>query len=372
MKALIAMSGGVDSSVAAFLMKQQGYECIGCTMKLFDADDTLTEDAEPCRLSEGSSDRTKTCCSLDDTEDARSVAHKLGIPYYVFNYKDEFREKVIDSFVNSYLKGLTPNPCIECNRFLKFAKLLDRARELGCDCIVTGHYARISFDGSRYHLLRGLDQSKDQSYVLYTLTQEQLSMIRMPLGGLGKDQVRRIASEQGFINAEKPDSQDICFVPDGDYASVIEYRSGRRSVPGDFIDKNGNVIGHHKGTIHYTVGQRKGLGMGFGKPMFVLETDPAQNTVTLGDNDDLFHTDVMVKDVNWTCGYAPKGVLQCTAKIRYRQQAAPAAIIPQENGSILLRFEDPVRAATPGQAAVFYQGEELIGGGVICADPKAT
>ena len=363
MKALIAMSGGVDSSVAAFLMKQQGYECIGCTMKLFDAEDACIKD-------------TKTCCSLDDTEDARSVAIRLGMPFYVFNFKDDFRRKVIDSFVESYLKGQTPNPCIDCNRYLKFDRLITRAEELGCDVVVTGHYAKIVSDKNGYHLLRGADPAKDQSYVLYNLTQEQLSKVRFPVGELSKDQVRMIAAEQGFINAEKPDSQDICFVPDGDYASVIESRTGKKAVPGDFIDKEGNVIGHHKGIIHYTVGQRKGLGMGFGKPMFVLKTDPASNTVTLGDNEDLFSTDIRVRDVNWTCGHVPVNNsdmnaftaspgIPCTAKIRYRQQASPAVIIPQEDGSVILRFEQPQRAATPGQSAVFYQGEELIGGGII-------
>ena len=366
MKALIAMSGGVDSSVAAYLMKQQGYECIGCTMKLFDAADSGLKDS-------------KTCCSIDDVEDARSVAFRLGMPYYVFNYKDEFRNKVINSFIESYLHGLTPNPCIECNRHLKFAKLLDRARELGCDCIVTGHYARIMFDGSKYHLLRGIDSSKDQSYVLYSLTQEQLAMIKFPLGELSKDQVREIAASEGFVNAEKPDSQDICFVPDGNYASVIETHTGKTAEPGDFIDTEGNVIGRHKGIIHYTIGQRKGLGMGFGKPMFVLRTDPVNNTVTLGDNNDLFTTDVMVRDVNWTSGGSPfhlteieNNVTQstdlnvaCTAKIRYRQQAASAKIYPRENETVLLRFDEPQRAPTPGQSAVFYQGEELIGGGII-------
>ena len=370
MKALIAMSGGVDSSVAAYLMKKQGYECIGCTMKLFDAEDAGFDVQD---FGNG-----KTCCSLDDVEDARSVAQRLNIPYYVFNYKDEFCEKVIDHFVESYKNGLTPNPCIECNRHLKFAKLLERAKELDCDCVATGHYARIDFDGEKYHLLRALDPCKDQSYVLYSLSQEQLSMIKFPLGDLSKSEVRKIAEEQGFLNAQKPDSQDICFVPDGDYSKVIKTRGDYKAVPGNFVDTSGNTIGKHKGTIHYTIGQRKGLGMGFGKPMFVLGIDPKTNTVVLGEDCELYSKEVFVRDVCWTKGQAPEIPIPCTAKIRYRQEASPAMLYPASrlpdgfqrkqsilSDAIMLRFDEPQRAATPGQAAVFYIGEELIGGGVI-------
>ena len=246
-KALIAMSGGVDSSVAAYIMKEEGFDCIGCTMKLYDNADAGVS-------------RDKTCCSLDDVEDARSVAARLGMPYYVFNFSDDFREKIICKFIDSYERGRTPNPCIDCNRYMKFAKLCERARILGCDFIVTGHYARIYKEGEKYVLKKALDETKDQSYVLYNLTQDILAHTRFPLGEMKKSETREIAEKCGFINAKKPDSQDICFVPDGDYARVIELNTGKKYPPGDFVDKNGNVLGRHKGIIHYTIGQRKGLG----------------------------------------------------------------------------------------------------------------
>ena len=246
-KALIAMSGGVDSSVAAYIMKEEGFDCIGCTMKLYDNADAGVS-------------RDKTCCSLDDVEDARSVAARLDMPYYVFNFSDDFREKIICKFIDSYERGRTPNPCIDCNRYMKFAKLCERARILGCDFIVTGHYARIYKEGEKYVLKKALDETKDQSYVLYNLTQDILAHTRFPLGEMKKSETREIAEKCGFINAKKPDSQDICFVPDGDYARVIELNTGKKYPPGDFVDKNGNVLGRHKGIIHYTIGQRKGLG----------------------------------------------------------------------------------------------------------------
>ena len=352
------MSGGVDSSVAAYLMKTQGYECAGCTMKLFEA-----EDAD--LLMSGESSSSKLCCSLDSVEDARSVAIKLGIHYYVFNYKDEFQSQVMERFAADYLRGLTPNPCIECNRYLKFAKLMDRAKELGYDYVVTGHYARVTFDGKKYHLLRGLDASKDQSYVLYTLTQDQLAMLKLPLGELGKNNVRVIAKEQGFINADRPDSQDICFVPDGDYAAAVEKISGDCSEPGDFVDSKGNVLGRHKGLIHYTQGQRKGLGIAFGEPIFVVSKNTENNTVVLGKTDDLMKRRVLIRDVNWISGEAPQAPLAVKAKLRYRQQAADAVLTPDGTDRAELLFEEPQRAPAPGQAAVFYDGDEVLGGGTI-------
>ena len=352
MKALIAMSGGVDSSVAAYLTKEQGLECIGCTMKLFEAEDAGVSSS-------------KVCCSLDSVEDARSVAFRIGIPFYVFNYKDEFRTKVIQSFADEYMRGLTPNPCIECNTHLKFGKLVLRAKELGCSYVVTGHYARVSFDRKKYHLLRGLDASKDQSYVLYTLTQEQLSMLRLPLGEFTKDEVRKIAAQQGFVNADRPDSQDICFVPDGDYAAAIERLTGKTPKTGDFVGKNGKVLGQHKGIIHYTVGQRKGLGIAFGEPVFVIKTDPESNTVVLGKNDDLFYSHVKVCGVNWISGEAPGKPVNVQAKLRYRQQSAPALLVPDGEDKAELIFVQPQRAPAPGQAAVFYDGDEVLGGGTI-------
>ena len=355
-KALIAMSGGVDSSVAALLTKEAGYDCIGCTMKLWDYPET-----------EGNVPRPKSCCSLDDTEDARSVAYRLGMPFYAFNYKDEFREKVIEPFACSYERGETPNPCIECNRFLKFGRLYDRAKELGCDRIVTGHYARIARDESGLYVLKkGLDPSKDQSYVLHCMTQDQLAHTLFPLGELTKAETRRIAAEHGFVNAEKPDSQDICFVPDGDYAKVVEqYGSGAGTEPGAFTDVAGRPIGTHRGIIHYTIGQRKGLGNTWGKPVFVCAIDPARNTVTLGDSQDLFRREVEVQDFNWISGKAPEGEIRCTAKLRYRQPEQPAVARASGDGRVTLHFDDPQRAPTPGQYAVLYDGEIVLGGGTI-------
>ena len=350
-KALIAMSGGVDSSVAAYLMKENGYDCIGCMMHLYN--NSVSPDAD-----------SKTCCSLDDAEDARSVAFKLGIPFYVFNFTDEFRTQVIDNFISSYKNGLTPNPCIECNRHLKFAKLYDRALYLGCEYIVTGHYARVEKRNNRYYLKKGIDSSKDQSYVLYSLTQDQLSHIKFPVGELSKPDVREKARLIGLINSEKPDSQDICFVPDGDYAKVIERYSDYVPEEGDFIDCSGKAIGRHKGIIHYTIGQRKGLGVAFGEPKYVCRIDAVNNTVTLGDNSDLFKREVSIKDINWISGEAPSDEFRCTAKIRYNHREQPALVIPDGDRATIM-FDEPQRAITPGQAAVMYNGEYVIGGGVI-------
>ncbi|MBQ2095491.1 MAG: tRNA 2-thiouridine(34) synthase MnmA, partial [Firmicutes bacterium] len=300
-------------------------------------------------------------------EDARSVAYRLGIPFYAFNYKDEFREQVICPFAADYGQGRTPNPCIECNRFLKFGKLLERAQILGCDKVVTGHYARIerALDGT-YVLKKGLDPTKDQSYVLHCLTQKQLAHILFPLGSLTKPDVRAIAQRNGFLNANKPDSQDICFVPDGDYAKVVQaYGSGMGTEPGAFVDPDGKVIGTHQGIIHYTIGQRKGLGNTWGRPVFVVAIDPAANTVTLGDSADLFHREVNVAEFNWIAGKAPEGEIRCTAKLRYRQAEQPAAARPESSGRVTLIFDEPQRAPTPGQYAVLYDGDVVLGGGRI-------
>ena len=355
-KALIAMSGGVDSSVAAFLVKAQGYDSIGCTMKLYD------------NALAGVS-RGHTCCSLDDVEDARSVAYRLGIPYYVFNFKADFEEKVIRKFVRSYEAGITPNPCIDCNRYLKFDRLYERARILGCDCIVTGHYARIERDGERYLLRKALDDSKDQSYVLYSMTQSQLAHTLFPLGTLKKADVRRMAEEQGFVNAGKPDSQDICFVPDGDYAAVIRRYTGKDAEAGDFVSADGTVLGRHKGIIHYTVGQRRGLGICAPEPLYVCGISPGSNTVLLGRNADLYRKDVDVANVHWISGTAPQADFRCAAKLRYRQSEQPAAVIPTGADTVHIVFDEPQRAVTPGQAAVFYDGDTVLGGGVIVRKP---
>ena len=380
-KALIAMSGGVDSSVAAKLTRDAGLDCIGCTMKLFDTRDT--EDSK--------------CCSLDDTEDARSVAFKLGMPFYAFNYKEEFKEKVIDNFVDEYLNARTPNPCIECNRCLKFGRLLERAQVLGCDYVVTGHYARIEERDGEMVLLKGLDESKDQSYVLYMLTQEQLKHIRLPLGNLTKTEVRHIAEENGFINAAKPDSQDICFVPDGDYAAVVDRylreRAGSREETGgdpeenggdpeengenkfetggiragNFVTLDGKVLGRHKGLIHYTIGQRKGLGISAEQPLYVHHLDVEKNEVVLSDNEALFGRTVHVPQMSFTTERKIPDGLRCSAKIRYHHKEQPGILEHNENGYIFT-FDEPQRAITPGQSLVLYDRDRVLGGGYIGPD----
>ena len=355
-KALIAMSGGVDSSVAAFLTQQAGYDCIGVTMRLYDnAPDTDIE--------------TNTCCSLEDVEDARSVARRLGMPFYAFNFKADFREKVIENFVHCYECGLTPNPCIECNRHLKFDHLLRRGFELGCDCIVTGHYAQIRQDTAtgRYILYKAADLSKDQSYVLYTLTQEQLAHIQFPLGALSKAEARAIAQEQGFINARKHDSQDICFVPDGDYVAFMERYTGKNYPCGDFLDLQGNVVGRHQGAVHYTLGQRKGLGLAMGAPVYVCSKDMAQNTVTVGPNEALYSTSLLADNWNWFPFAQLTQPIRISAKARYNQPPQPATVYPEENGIARVVFDAPQRALTPGQAVVLYDGDMVVGGGTITA-----
>lgn len=352
MKALIAMSGGVDSSVAAYLMRQDGFDCIGCTMKLYQNEDIGVE-------------RTRTCCSLDDVEDARSVAYNLGMPFYVFNFTDAFRDTVIRKFIESYEKGITPNPCIDCNRYMKFDKLYERAKTLGCDYIVTGHYARIEDQDGKLVLKKALDETKDQSYVLYSMTQEQLAHTIFPLGNMRKSEVRVLAEENGFVNADKPDSQDICFVPSGNYASVIKLQTGKQYPHGNFTDKQGNVLGRHKGVIYYTIGQRKGLGISSSTPLYVCDISPQSGNVVLGSNDDLFSREANVSDFNWVSGSVPQDAFRCKAKIRYRQKEQWATVIPTGADTVHITFDEPQRAITPGQAAVLYDGDTVLGGGVI-------
>lgn len=351
-KALIAMSGGVDSSLSAKLVKDSGYECIGCIMKLYRNEDAGVE-------------RSRTCCSLDDVEDARSVAYKLGMKFHVFNFSDDFREKVIHKFIENYQNGITPNPCIDCNRYMKFDKLFERAQILGCDYIVTGHYARIEHDGNRFLLKKAVDETKDQSYVLYSLTQKQLAHTLFPLGGMKKSEVRELAQQNGFINADKPDSQDICFVPDGDYARVIEKHTGQTPPRGNFVDSNGHILGQHKGIIHYTIGQRKGLGISAANPLYVCEICPERNEVLLGSNEDLFSYDADVSDFNWISGEAPPTEFRCKAKIRYRHTEQWATVTPIGTDRVHITFDEPQRAITPGQSAVLYDGDVVLGGGVI-------
>lgn len=353
-RALIAMSGGVDSSVAAYLMQEQGFDCVGVTMRLFDNPDA------------GISSE-KSCCSLSDVEDARAVCAKLGIPYYVFNFKDRFQECVMDRFVAAYENGRTPNPCIDCNRFLKFDNLYRRAEELGCRCIVTGHYARISFDEAtgRWRLKKAVYEDKDQSYVLYSLTQEQLAHTRFPLGELTKPEVREIAVQQHFLNARKHESQDICFVPQGKYSDFIERYTGRTYPNGSFVDRQGNVLGEHKGIIRYTVGQRKGLGLSLPSPMYVCEVAPERNEVVLGTNEDLFSTELVANDINLISLDHIEGELRVSAKVRYRQPARPATVTQLDDDTIRVVFDEPQRAITRGQAVVLYDGDVVVGGGTI-------
>ena len=353
------MSGGVDSSVAAVLLMKD-YDVIGATLRLFTNEDIQLD----CK---------KSCCSLDDVEDARYVASKLGFHHYVYNFGERFKECVIDKFNNSYINGLTPNPCIDCNRFIKFDALLKRAELLGQDYIATGHYVRRGYDEKtgRYFLKKGKDPSKDQSYVLYGMTQEQLSKTLFPVGEITKERTREIAREYELVNASKPDSQDICFVPGGDYASFIENYTGKQFPKGSFIDTNGNILGEHNGIIRYTVGQRKGLGIALGKPAYVVSKDMEHNTVTLGSNEDLFTDTAYANDVNWLSIAEPKTPLRVNARVRYNQKEQPATLYPLQNGNIKVVFDQPQRAITCGQALVCYDDDLVLGGGTVIAPMQA-
>ncbi len=351
------MSGGVDSSAAAALMKEQGYDCIGVTMKLYDNDMAGVS-------------AKHTCCSLDDIEDARSVADDLAMPYYVMNFREDFAHQVIDRFVRSYEEGATPNPCVDCNRYIKFASLYERARELGCDVIVTGHYAQIMWDEerSRYVLKKGVNAGKDQSYVLCFMTQDQLAHTVLPLGGYAsKEEVRAVAEKYGFLNAHKHDSQDICFVPDGDYAAFIERYTGRTYPAGDFVDTAGNILGRHKGMIRYTIGQRKGLGLALPAPLYVCRKDLEKNEVVLSDHAGLFSRRLHAGSFNWISMAPPEPgtVLRVTAKPRYRAPEAAASAEILSDGTVAVTFDEPQRAITAGQIVVLYDGDFVVGGGTI-------
>ncbi len=356
-KVMLAMSGGVDSSCSLLLLKKAGYEVIGATMQLYDNKDIGVE--------------SKTCCSLSDVEDAKAVASRYNVPHYVFNFKERFNQDVIGRFNSEYLKGCTPNPCIDCNRFLKFDALLERAVMMECDYIATGHYARIEYDEStgRYLLKKAVSREggnkKDQSYVLYNLTQKQLSRTLFPLGTMEKSDVRKLAEENGLVNYDKPDSQDICFVPNGNYAEFIQQYTGIKPTAGDVVDKNGNVLGRHSGMINYTIGQRKGLGIAFGKPMYVIGKNAENNTVTVGESSDLYSDSLIAGELNWISVENPSESFECKAKTRYSQTEQPCTVYPQKDGTVKVVFEQPQRAITKGQRAVFYDGDTIIGGGVI-------
>ncbi len=357
-KVMVGMSGGVDSSVSAMILKNSGYEVMGVTLKLFSDDDIAGE---------SNKDSCKTCCSLDDVLDARQIARKLGFEHVVFNFKDDFREKVMCHFADSYIRGRTPNPCIECNRHMKFDKMLRRADELGYDYIATGHYAVIEFDkkSGRYLLKKPKDLSKDQTYVLYMLTQEQLARTIFPLGNLEKPQVRELAESAGFVNSQKPDSQDICFVPDGNYSEFIKKFTGADVPCGDFVNMQGEKIGTHSGIINYTIGQRKHLGIALGYPAYVVKKDVEKNTVTIGMESDLYTKSLTATDVNLISVSEIEKPLRVSARTRYNQTEQPALLSYMGEGRYLVEFDRPQRAVTSGQAVVFYDGDTVVGGGTI-------
>ncbi len=356
-RVLVGMSGGVDSSVAAKLLIDKGMDTAGVTLKLFSDEDIVA-----------ACDATRTCCALLDVQDARDVARKLGIEHFVFNFREAFAHDVIDRFIEDYRSGRTPNPCIDCNRFIKFEKLLERAMLLNYDRIATGHYSRIAQDTEtgRWRLLRGRDPSKDQSYVLYGMTQQQLSRTLFPLGDMTKEEARAIAEAAGLVNARKPDSQDICFVPGGDYTAFIEKRAPGTARPGDFVTPDGRILGRHRGITAYTIGQRRGIGASFGtEPLYVIHKDASRNTVTLGNNDELLSSELVAGDINLIGISDIAAPLQVYAKIRYNTQAVPAVAERLGDSRIRVRFDTPVRAVAPGQAVVLYRGDEVLGGGTI-------
>ncbi|MBQ3202402.1 MAG: tRNA 2-thiouridine(34) synthase MnmA [Clostridia bacterium] len=345
-KALIAMSGGVDSSVAAAKMVEAGYDCLGVTMRLHDGEN---------------------CGAAAEAEDARKIAQALGFPFEIADLRGMFSRQVMDRFVSAYEEGDTPNPCIECNRYMKFGALMEYAAEQGCDTLVTGHYARVEYDGEKYRLKKAVNLAKDQTYVLYFLTQEQLAHIAFPLGEMeSKEQIRGIAAEYGFVSAHKADSQDICFVPDGKYADFIRQRTGKEYPVGDFVNADGKVLGQHKGLIHYTIGQRRGLGLALPAPLYVRSKNMFDNTVLLTPESELYTTRLVADGFNWVDGVVPQEPVRVTARTRYNAKEAAATVTALADGRAEVVFDTPQRAVTTGQAVVLYDGDYVVGGGRIC------
>ncbi|MBU6390795.1 MAG: tRNA 2-thiouridine(34) synthase MnmA [Planctomycetes bacterium] len=350
-KVVIAMSGGVDSSVAAYFLVEQGYEVIGLFMRLgIDKLDTIT--------------KTKVCCSLEDANDARSVAEQLDIQFHVLNFKDAF-DRIIDAFCTEYLNGRTPNPCILCNQELKFGKLLDFARMLNADFIATGHYAKVEKIANRYLLKKGVDTLKDQSYVLFSLSQDQLSRTLFPLGTVTKERVRQVARDLNLKTKDKPESQDICFVLDNNYHTLLYERFGNRITPGVIKDTQGNILGRHPGSPFFTIGQRKGLGIALGTPRYVVDINPQENIVVIGTDEELMEDELVASSLNWISIDGLQSPLEVQAKIRYNHVPAPAVVYPHGVDKVRVVFKEPQRAITPGQAVVFYHNDTVVGGGWI-------
>jgi tRNA-specific 2-thiouridylase len=364
---VVAMSGGVDSSATAALLLERGYNVIGLMMRLW---------SEPLPVTFQQTIVAETnnrCCSPEAVADARSVAQTLGIPFYLLNFEDDFKTNVVDYFVDGYARGTTPNPCLQCNRAVKFGSLLNKARALGADYLATGHYARVRENNGKFELLRGVDPKKDQSYALSLLTQEQLSRVMFPLGELTKPQTRELARRFNLRVSEKHESQDLCFIADGEYRNFLRRNVPNALVPGDIVDTRGKILGRHDGLGFYTIGQRKGLGLAVGEPLFVISLDTKRNAVVVGTADELGKRELIAGNVNWISGELPQSEMRVTSKIRYRATEMPATIYPHPNlppaetgeGAVRVVFDDPLRDITPGQAVVFYDGEVCLGGGTI-------